>query len=281
MRAVKVIGILGWRASEHASGWRRGSGTGPAWPMSGSSPARARRAGLPPPRVNDLVIAVSELAANTLAHTRGPGTFTLWVTDQEVICQVQDQGQIIDPLAGRLRPAPDAPDGGRDFGSYIRSAIESRSAPDRLAPQYGCICGAAQVSLRAIQRRRIYGSCPTSSRAGLVVWEKRPRSRSRSSGSSPKISQLSHLLLKGLQRPADLPDLVVGERTLIHSPQSLPLHQLCAATFRDVMRRAGHRGRGRFVERVPVVTVCIPCVPGRFLGRWCRQSLRCAPAVHS
>lgn len=75
--------------------------------------ACARRAGLPPPRVNDLVIAVSELAANTLAHTRGPGTLTLWVTDQEVICQVQDQGQVIDPLAGSLRPAPDAPDGGR------------------------------------------------------------------------------------------------------------------------------------------------------------------------
>jgi anti-sigma regulatory factor (Ser/Thr protein kinase) len=75
--------------------------------------ARARRAGLPPARVSDLVIAVSELAANTLAHTSGPGTLALWVTDDEVICQVQDQGQITDPLAGRMRPAPDALDGGR------------------------------------------------------------------------------------------------------------------------------------------------------------------------
>jgi anti-sigma regulatory factor (Ser/Thr protein kinase) len=75
--------------------------------------ARARRAGLPPNRVNDLVIAVAELAANTLAHTSGPGTLTLWVTDDEVICQVQDQGQITDPLAGRVRPSPDAPGGGR------------------------------------------------------------------------------------------------------------------------------------------------------------------------
>jgi anti-sigma regulatory factor (Ser/Thr protein kinase) len=75
--------------------------------------ARARRAGLPPRRVNDLVIAVAELAANTLAHTSGPGTLTLWVTDDEVICQVQDQGQIIDPLAGRVLPAPDADGGGR------------------------------------------------------------------------------------------------------------------------------------------------------------------------
>ena len=75
--------------------------------------ARARRAGLPPHRVHDLVIAVAELAANTLAHTSGPGTLTLWVTDDEVVCQVQDQGQITDPLAGQVRPSPDAPGGGR------------------------------------------------------------------------------------------------------------------------------------------------------------------------
>ena len=75
--------------------------------------ARARRAGLPPHRVNDLVIAVAELAANTLVHTSGPGTLTLWITDDEVICQVQDQGQITDPRAGMIRPAPDAPGGGR------------------------------------------------------------------------------------------------------------------------------------------------------------------------
>jgi len=75
--------------------------------------ARARRAGLPPRRVNDLVIAVAELAANTLAHTSGPGTLTLWITDDAVICQVQDQGQLTDPHAGMIRPAPDAPGGGR------------------------------------------------------------------------------------------------------------------------------------------------------------------------
>jgi anti-sigma regulatory factor (Ser/Thr protein kinase) len=75
--------------------------------------ARARRAGLPPRRVNDLVIAVAELAANTLVHTSGPGTLTLWITDDEVICQVQDQGQITDPRAGMIRAAPDAPGGGR------------------------------------------------------------------------------------------------------------------------------------------------------------------------
>jgi anti-sigma regulatory factor (Ser/Thr protein kinase) len=75
--------------------------------------ARAHRAGLPPRRVSDLVIAIGELATNTLIHTSGPGTLALWVTDDEVICQVQDQGQLTDPLAGRVRPAPDADGGGR------------------------------------------------------------------------------------------------------------------------------------------------------------------------
>lgn len=75
--------------------------------------ALAHRAGLRPHRVTDLVIAVAELAANTLAHTGGPGTVTFWATNDEVVCQVQDQGQITDPLAGKVRPAPDAPGGGR------------------------------------------------------------------------------------------------------------------------------------------------------------------------
>jgi anti-sigma regulatory factor (Ser/Thr protein kinase) len=75
--------------------------------------AWAHAAGLPPRQASDLVIAAAELAANTLTHTTGPGTLTLWATDEEVICQVQDQGQITDPLAGSVRPAPDDPGGGR------------------------------------------------------------------------------------------------------------------------------------------------------------------------
>jgi hypothetical protein len=32
----------------------------------------------------------------------------------------------------------------------------------------------------------------------------------------------------------------------------------------------GRNAVERFVERVPVAPLCIVCVPGRFLGRWCR-----------
>jgi anti-sigma regulatory factor (Ser/Thr protein kinase) len=69
--------------------------------------AVARRAGLPPSRCSDLVIAASEVAANTLRHTRGAGTARLWATDSEVLCQFEDSGFITDPLAGHRRPTGD------------------------------------------------------------------------------------------------------------------------------------------------------------------------------
>ena len=91
--------------------------------------ARGRQAGLPPHRIQDLVIAISELAANTLAHTSGPGAVTFWVAGDEVVCQVQDEGQIGDPLAGLVRPAPDAPGGGRGLWlvNQVCDRVEVRS----------------------------------------------------------------------------------------------------------------------------------------------------------
>jgi anti-sigma regulatory factor (Ser/Thr protein kinase) len=71
----------------------------------------ARRAGLPPARCTDLVIAASEVAANTLRHTRSAGTVRLWATDSEVLCQFEDSGFIADPLVGHCRPTGDLPGG--------------------------------------------------------------------------------------------------------------------------------------------------------------------------
>jgi anti-sigma regulatory factor (Ser/Thr protein kinase) len=68
----------------------------------------AREAGLPEPRASDLVLAVSEVAANTLRHTRSDGTLTVWRAPGELVCEIHDQGRITDPLAGRRRPAPGA-----------------------------------------------------------------------------------------------------------------------------------------------------------------------------
>lgn len=71
----------------------------------------AREAGLAEGKAHDLVLAVSEVAANTLRHTRSSGTLTLWHDKDEVVCEIHDEGTITDPLAGLRRPAPDATGG--------------------------------------------------------------------------------------------------------------------------------------------------------------------------
>jgi hypothetical protein len=71
------------------------------------------------------------LAANTLAHTNEPGQLTLWATGSEVICQVHDIGEITDPLAGKLRPDPGDPGGGRGLWvvHQLCDLVEIRTGP--------------------------------------------------------------------------------------------------------------------------------------------------------
>lgn len=72
---------------------------------------QARKAGLGEDRATDLVLAVSEAAANTLRHTRSTGTMTIWHDENELVCEIHDQGTITNPRAGRDKPAPDATGG--------------------------------------------------------------------------------------------------------------------------------------------------------------------------
>jgi anti-sigma regulatory factor (Ser/Thr protein kinase) len=71
----------------------------------------AEEAGLAEPRASDLVLAVSEIAANTLRHTPDGGVLYLWHAGDTVVCEIQDSGWITDPLAGRRKPADDEPGG--------------------------------------------------------------------------------------------------------------------------------------------------------------------------
>jgi anti-sigma regulatory factor (Ser/Thr protein kinase) len=73
--------------------------------------AFGQRADLNPSRCTDLVIAASEVAANTLRHASGTGIIRLWSADDEVLCQVEDSGFIADPLAGHRRPVSNRPGG--------------------------------------------------------------------------------------------------------------------------------------------------------------------------
>jgi anti-sigma regulatory factor (Ser/Thr protein kinase) len=114
--------------SEHAAPSRVPPHVGPAFPPPGDDAAslsyrtdlsklralvlrQGRAAGLTESRANDLVLAVSEAAANTLRHTRSAGLLTIWSEPGEVVCEVHDEGMIADPLAGQRKPGPEA-DGG-------------------------------------------------------------------------------------------------------------------------------------------------------------------------
>src|SRR5260370_36327203 len=74
----------------------------------------ARQAGLPESRAIDLVLPVSEVAANTVRHAKSPGSLKIWYDTAEIVCQIQDEGTITDPLAGWRQPSLEAM-GGHGF----------------------------------------------------------------------------------------------------------------------------------------------------------------------
>jgi anti-sigma regulatory factor (Ser/Thr protein kinase) len=87
----------------------------------------ARRAGLTEERTVDLVLAANEIAANTISHTTGRGVLHVWHTSEEIVCQVHDQGEITDPLAGRVRHGPDDRGHGLWLVNQVCDLVELRT----------------------------------------------------------------------------------------------------------------------------------------------------------
>ena len=100
----------------------------------------AGRAGLTRDRTVDLVLAVNEIAANTISHTTGGGVLQVWHTPEEIVCQVHDQGEITDPLAGRVRHGPDDRGHGLWLVNQVCDLVELRT-------------GAAGTTVRMHMRR--------------------------------------------------------------------------------------------------------------------------------
>jgi anti-sigma regulatory factor (Ser/Thr protein kinase) len=86
------------------------------------------------PRGQDLVLAVAELAANSIRHGGGRGILRVWHDDGAVIAEIRDRGLIADPLAGRREPSFEQL-GGR--GLWIANAVcdlvQVRSGPQGTA----------------------------------------------------------------------------------------------------------------------------------------------------
>lgn len=72
---------------------------------------QARKAGLPDARVIDFVIAVSEVAANTVRHAHSTGSMEIRSNATELVCEIRDRGVITDPMVGRQPPPPNASGG--------------------------------------------------------------------------------------------------------------------------------------------------------------------------
>jgi len=92
----------------------------------------ANEARLSPERFSDLMLAASELAANSVRHAGGGGLARAWHTTEAVFCEVEDAGSIGDPLVGRRRPSLSAREGrGLWLVNHLCDLVEVRSAAGR------------------------------------------------------------------------------------------------------------------------------------------------------
>jgi anti-sigma regulatory factor (Ser/Thr protein kinase) len=66
---------------------------------------RAEGAGFGEARTGDLILAVNEVATNSIRHAGGGGVLRIWQAAEALICEIADGGRIADPLVGRQRPA--------------------------------------------------------------------------------------------------------------------------------------------------------------------------------
>jgi anti-sigma regulatory factor (Ser/Thr protein kinase) len=79
--------------------------------VRGFTAAWAATAGADPARIERLLAAVTELAANTITHGGGAGLVRCWSDESALVCQVEDGGHLADLLAGRVPPPNDRPGG--------------------------------------------------------------------------------------------------------------------------------------------------------------------------
>jgi anti-sigma regulatory factor (Ser/Thr protein kinase) len=90
----------------------------------------AARAGLLSGRIAELVLAVNEVATNSISHGGGSGRLRVWRDSTSLVCEVSDRGQIEFALVDRRRPDPD-PDDSRGLWivNQLCDLVQLRSTP--------------------------------------------------------------------------------------------------------------------------------------------------------
>jgi anti-sigma regulatory factor (Ser/Thr protein kinase) len=90
----------------------------------------ARANALAAERTDELVLAVDELASNSIRHGGGAGTLRWWREDDALLCEVRDEGWIRAPLVGHVRPGSDARcSRGLWLVNQLCDLVQIRSAP--------------------------------------------------------------------------------------------------------------------------------------------------------
>ena len=84
---------------------------------------------LPAEVTEDLVLAVHELACNSIEHAGGRGALRAWAMPDSLVLEVTDMGVIDDPLVGR-EPALDVSEGGRGIwmANHLCDLVQVRSS---------------------------------------------------------------------------------------------------------------------------------------------------------
>jgi anti-sigma regulatory factor (Ser/Thr protein kinase) len=81
-------------------------------------------------RVDDLVLAVSEVASNSVQHGGGAGSLAMWCDDRSaVVAEIRDRGHITDPLVGRYPPGPGMEVKGLWLVNQLCDLVQIRSGP--------------------------------------------------------------------------------------------------------------------------------------------------------
>jgi len=88
------------------------------------------QAALEQERIEDLTLAINELASNSICHGGGGGTLLMWHEDSMLVCEVRDRGHIAEPWLRHVRPAPDHFSGrGLWLVHQICDLVQIRSSP--------------------------------------------------------------------------------------------------------------------------------------------------------
>ena len=93
--------------------------------------AHAASAGLASDRCDDLVLAVHEVAVNSVEHGGATSELRIWEQDQALVCEVHGSGHIDDPMVGRRTPSWDAERGrGLWLANQLCDLVQIRSGDD-------------------------------------------------------------------------------------------------------------------------------------------------------